>query len=649
MCGFTGFFAKDAKYDRYHMQRIAGEMASALQHRGPDAGDVWQDPDVSLALAHRRLSIIDLSTHGAQPMLSHDERYVISYNGEVYNFPALRQDLEKEGVQFEGRSDTEIMLAAIQLWGLNRAVQKFNGMFAFALWDRRAKELHFVRDRFGKKPLYVGWAGTHLVFGSELKALCAHPDFKRELNVDALHLYFRHSGVPAPHSIYQNVWSVPAGSRLTLDLKDLPAGSDLSAQMRPYWSHSDAMFQARENMAVQAARPDAQVIDEFEELLQNCVQDRMISDVPLGAFLSGGIDSTAIVALMQKQSAQKIKTYTIGFEETGYNEAEDAKKIAEYLGTDHHELYVSSKDSLNVIPYLSQIYDEPFADMSAIPTFLVSKFARQSVSVALSGDGGDEMLGGYNRHVQAPRIWGAKKRIPGVLHGGLSKGISSISVKTWGKLLPFLPAPGTRMHKLADILKIGSQEQMYKSLISTWRNPSDILSQGSEAEFFADHFSARLSELSFAERMMFWDTLNYLPYDVLTKVDRATMAVSLEARAPLLDQRIFSFAWALPERMKIRDGKGKWLLQAMLKRHVSPSMFERPKQGFTMPVGDWLRGDLKDWAHTLLDQTKMEADGLLNAPEIQKIWQEHLAGKGNHAQRLWSVLMFQAWKEKWLP
>lgn len=645
MCGFTGFLSKNASFSKTEMRKTLSSMLETLTHRGPDAGDIWGNDDAECFLGHRRLSIIDLSQEGAQPMHSQSGRFVISYNGEVYNFPQIRKECEEKGIKFRGRSDTEIMLAAIELWGLNQALQKFNGMFAFALWDQKEKELHLVRDRMGKKPLYVGWAGKTLVFGSELKALAVHPDFKKEINKDALAVYLNYACMQAPYSIYNNVWQLPAGHRLSVNLNSFAPGVDLQSEMKPYWSHLEVLNQSRLNIQ---NTDDESTITEFENVLGECVRDRMISDVPLGAFLSGGIDSSSVVALMQKHSSRPVKTYSIGFHEAGFDEAVYAKKVAQHLGTEHHELYLSGKDALDVIPHLSRIYDEPFGDSSALPTYLVSRFAREEVTVALSGDGGDEMLGGYNRHFLGPKIKKATRGIPLFMRKMMAGFLRSVPVNTYNKAFKNHPQFGTRIHKVADILGLGRDEEIYYALVSPWLRTADIVKDAKPMDIPLTREALQPEGLNFAEMMMYWDTISYLPNDILVKVDRASMAVSLEARAPLLDKRVYEFCWSLPHHMKIRDGKGKWLLREVLARHVPRDLFERPKQGFGVPVADWLRDDLKDWAETLLDEKDMEAEGILNTANIQKIWKEHKEGRGNNDQRLWTVLMFQSWKEKWL-
>jgi asparagine synthase (glutamine-hydrolysing) len=646
MCGITGFISRHSNKTPRSRQNAGQAMLATILQRGPDAGDLWQDPDCAVLLGHRRLSILDLSPEGAQPMTSSAGRYVIAFNGEIYNFLSIRRDLENLGIRFRGRSDTEVMLASIEHWGLNQSLQKFNGMFAFALWDRQERTIHFARDRLGKKPLYIGWAGSTLVFGSELKALRAHPDCKPALNSDALTLYMRYACVPAPLTIYKNIASLPPGHRISLKLDALSPGSDLAPDMVPFWDIAETLQQSRLRIF---KGDDDLAIQNFETLLAECIKDRMISDVPLGAFLSGGIDSSAVVALMQSQSPRPVKTYTIGFHAAGFDEAGFAKTIAAYLGTDHHELYVSGQDALNMIPQLSSIYDEPFADISAIPTILVSQFARRDVTVALSGDGGDEMLGGYNRHIRGPMLWSKMRLLPAPLRALLCRAITSLPPESWDRLVPFLPKGGIRIHKAAAALQLNNPDALYDHFISRWHNPSDMVKNGHEPLIPLTDTAKHPENLSFAETMMFRDTLSYLPNDILVKVDRASMFASLEARAPLLDRRIYEYVWTLPEHFKIRNGQGKWLLRQVLAKHVPPKLFERPKQGFAMPVAEWLRGSLLDWAENLLDEKSMRADDILNIAEIQKIWNLHKQGKGNNAEKLWSILMFQSWKQKWMP
>ena len=643
MCGFAGLYALKSERTRSELHVTARKMTESLAHRGPDSHGLWQDPDIAIVLGHRRLAILDLTAEGHQPMESESGRFLISYNGEIYNYAELQHELQQHGIKFRGRSDTEVILAAIEHWGLNLTLQKINGMFAFALWDRKERCLHFARDRLGKKPLYIGWAGYNLVFGSELKALRAHPEFEPRVNRDVLALYTRYGFVPAPHCIYENAWSLPAGFRLMLDVTALHAPVDLATMMEPYWHPLRALEEAQQKPV---RKMESAIIAEFEELLGDCVRERMVSDVPLGAFLSGGIDSSAVVAVMQKLASRPVKTYTIGFEEAGFDEAAFAAKVAAHLGTEHHELYVSAQDALDVIPGLPEIYDEPFADISAIPTYLVSRFARQDVTVALSGDGGDEMLGGYNRHVSAPKIAKRMGALPLSVRRVMASAIGKIPVQRWDSLARQLPQMGNAAHKAASIMALESQEEIYTRLLSQWPEPPVL--DAAHLRSLIDTPDWQPQDLSFAEKMMYWDTILYLPGDILTKVDRASMAVGLEARAPLLDRRIYDYAWRLPETFKIRDGRGKFLLREVLARHLPRALFERPKQGFAVPAGEWLRGPLRDWAEDLLDESALETQEHFNTQAIRDAWQAHLQGRGNHTGALWTVLMFQAWRQRWL-
>lgn len=643
MCGILGFFANTAlAADRQRMTAAGHAMAQTIAHRGPDDEGLWQDEAVPLLLGHRRLSILDLSPEGHQPMVSASGRFVIAFNGEIYNFLTLRAELEQGGATFRGRSDTEIMLAAVEHWGINAALQKFEGMFAFALWDRKERTLHLARDRFGKKPLYVGWAGGGFTFASELKAFRAHPDFTPDIDRNALTLFVRYGYVTAPYSIYKGVWTIPAGCRLTLSADQMTGGGDLSAKMEAYWSPRRALEESKQR-GNQLSERDT--IDAFETLLKSCVKDRMVSDVPLGSFLSGGIDSSAITALMQSQSSQPIKTFSIGFKESGYDESAAAKAVAQHLGTDHRELIVTPQDALKIIPELPTIYDEPFADPSQIPTLILSRFAREYVTVALSGDGGDEMLGGYLRHTTVPRLWNKIHRIPMPLRHAAASGIHAVKPDVWDHLNPRHPQFGERLYKFAELLPLKTPEEWYRAMIGVWSDPASIVIGGSEPPIPLTTPTLYPQGLSFAEKMMFGDTISYMPNDVLVKVDRASMAASMEVRAPLLDRRVFDFAWTLPHSMKVRDSKGKWLLRQVLARHVPPALFDRPKQGFGVPVADWLRHDLRDWAESLLDESRLKNEGFFDPAPVRREWNAHLAGHGRHGTKLWTILMFQAWRD----
>lgn len=659
MCGIAGILSPDPAADRAAQSAAAERMALALRHRGPESGGLWQAPDVPVVLAHRRLAIVDLSPLGHQPMESPSGRYVVSFNGEIYNFPDLRAGLEKQGHIFRGRSDTEILLALIDRRGLNVALQTIEGMFAIALWDRLDRTLHLIRDRLGKKPLYVGWAGRALVFGSELKALRAHPDFTPRIDRTAADLYFHHACIPAPHCIYEGTTQIPPGSRMALPLSALTPGESLRAKIEPYWSAQDSILALAPARRKPLPGGDAACLAAFEEILERCVRDRMVSDVPLGAFLSGGIDSTLVVAMMQKAGNGRTKTYTIGFDEAGFDESAQARAVAAHLGTEHHELRLSPDAARDIIPLLPDIYDEPFADISAIPTFLVSRFAKTDVTVALSGDGGDEMFGGYNRHVAARKLHRMAAFCPAPLRRGLAGLVLARPAQWWDRALPALPQAGDKLYKLASLLPdLSDTDATHDALTGHWARgalvrdlpPPDRMPRQDSA---TRALSPDTPSLSPAERMMLCDILHYLPDDILVKVDRASMAVALEARAPFLDRRMFDFAWSLPETQKIRNGKGKWLLRQALARHLPPALFERPKQGFAMPVGAWLRGPLKPWAEALLArQTGGGAGGkatgdLLDTEPVTALWRAHQAGHGNHATRLWTFLMFAAWEEKY--
>jgi asparagine synthase (glutamine-hydrolysing) len=646
MCGFAGFLqSSPGRADE--LTAKVNAVADTLVNRGPDDSGAWVDVEHGLALGFRRLSIVDLSPEGHQPMLSETSRYVISFNGEIYNFMDLRKELETSGHRWRGHSDTEVLLAAVTEWGVENAVRRFNGMFAFALWDREEKALWLGRDRIGKKPLYYGVSRGTLLFGSELKALAAHPAFEGEIDRSALALFLRFGYVPAPHSIYRGIYKLPPAHLL----KVLNARDPLP-QPRPYWSATDAAIAGTRN-PFQGSDDDA--IARLDSLLRDAVGIRMIADVPLGAFLSGGIDSSLVVSLMQAQSSNPVRTFSIGFSEDEFNEAQHAKLVAQHLGTDHTELYVTPRETLDVIPHLPEIYDEPFADSSQVPTFLVSKLARQHVTVALSGDGGDELFAGYHRYFWGKRIWDSIGWIPAparragaaVLRGPMRHVVAGAA----NALSPVLPSrlrvknPADKMQKLADVFALNDAGQMYSRLVEHWKDAWEVT-------LGAQYVPGLLEQQGFAselpglvQRMQLYDALTYLPDDILVKVDRATMAVSLEGRAPLLDYRVYEFAWSLPMSMKIRDGKGKWILRQLLAKYVPPSLFERPKMGFGVPIVSWLRGPLRDWAEALLDKRRLETEGFFDAARVRTRWEQHLSGERDWQYYLWDVLMFQAWHE----
>ncbi len=643
MCGVSGLFSLN-KSSKINLN--IKNMCDAIAYRGPDSDGFWVNEKDGAALGHRRLSIIDLSEAGHQPMHSPSGRYIMSYNGEIYNYLEIKNTLEGKGHKFIGHSDTEVLLCAFEEYGIQETLKKLSGMFAIILWDQHDKKVTLIRDFMGKKPLYVGWAGNDILMSSELKAFHTHPDFPALVNPDHQALYFKYACVPAPYSIYKNVWQVEPGSLITLDINGLSTGQHLLPFMEKYWDAKDIVKQN----AAERKKPlsDNEAISQFEALLSTCISERMISDVPLGAFLSGGIDSSAIVALMQKQSTKPVKTYSIGFEVEGFNEAEFAKNIATHLGTHHHELYVTPKEALDVIPKLADIYDEPFADISQIPTFMVCQFARQHVTVALSGDGGDEMLGGYRRHFMVPPMWRKMNMLGHIPRHMASKAINAITADTWNKIGATKGHPhlADSMDKLAGIMRQKDHDSVHDYLLGFWENPYDLVPNAAPVDLPFNNLDWNGKALSFAEDMMMRDSLSYLPNDILQKVDRASMVVSLEARAPLLDRRIFEHVWTLPEHMKVRNGKGKWLLREVLARHVPKDMWDRPKKGFSPPLGPWLRHELKEWAHDLLDEKKLEDSGL-NPEPILKVWHDHQAGRRNHAVRLWSVLMYQSWRMRY--
>ena len=645
MCGITGFLDLSHSHSSEELQALVTRMADALQHRGPDDCGNWCDPQAGIALGFRRLAILDLSPTGHQPMLSADERYVLVFNGEAYNFADLRQELLPLGHTFRGTSDSEVMLAAVRQWGLEAAVRRFNGMFAFALWDRRERTLTLVRDRLGIKPLYYGWAGTTFLFGSELKALRAHPDFRVEIDRDALALYLRHNYIPAPHTIYRGIHKLTPGCILTVNPNQQPA----SQKPVPYWS-------AREVVERGLAHPfegdEIEAVEALDAHLCRSVGLRMIADVPLGAFLSGGVDSSTIVALMQAQSHRPVKTFTIGFHESGFDEAKYAKAVARHLGTQHTELYISPEQARAVIPLLPKLYDEPFADSSQIPTFLVSQLARRHVTVSLSGDGGDELFGGYNRYFMLDAIWERIGWMPLSLRKLASSAAKAVPTCLWPTLFRFLPDladfpnPADKAQKLAEIIASPSPEAIYLDLVSHWKQPARVVLNAHEPDTALLDRSRWADLTSFTDQMMFLDLITYLPGDILDKVDRASMGNSLEVRAPFLDDhQTLEFTWSLPRQYKIRRGQGKWILRQVLYRYVPEELIERPKMGFGVPIDAWLRGPLREWAESLLDESRLRREGFFDPQPIRQKWLKHLSGGRNWQYHLWDILIFQAWLE----
>lgn len=646
MCGIAGFIDFEHGRGRAELEAVATRMGAAIRHRGPDDGGVWADETNGVALSHRRLSIIDLSPLGHQPMLSACERYVVSFNGEIYNFKDLRGELEARGCAFRGGSDTEVMLAAFSAWGVEQALARLNGMFAFALWDRRERTLTLARDRAGEKPLYYGWLGRSFVFGSELKALRCHPSFSADVDRDALALYMRHNYIPAPHSIFRKVRKLHAGCFLRLGPHAVVGAAP---EHLPYWSARQVVDSALRHPL---GGDETEILDQLDMQLRRAVKMRMFADVPLGAFLSGGVDSTTVVALMQAQSTRPVRTFTIGFRESGYNEADSASAAARHLGTDHTELYVTPDEARAVIPSLPTLYDEPFADSSQIPTCLVAQLARRHVTVAMSGDAGDELFAGYNRYFLGRRLLRGMRRVPWSIRRVGSRAIGMLSPDRWellldrfGHLLPRtlrMRSPGEKMYKLASILTTNSSDAMYRLLVSQVDDPSRLVLAAHEPPTaLAESDLGSIADVTL--RMMYLDTITYLPDDILVKVDRATMGVSLEGRVPLLDPNVIDFAWRMPLEMKIRDGLGKWALRQVLYRYVPRELIDRPKMGFGVPIGAWLRSELRAWAEDLLDERAMRQDGYLDPSPVRDAWRSHLDGRRNNQYHLWTVLMFQAW------
>lgn len=664
MCGFTGFIDR-SRLPLDSRKGVLERMTDTLSHRGPDDRGIWLDDESGIGLGHRRLAVIDLSPTGHQPMLSACGRYVLAFNGEIYNFKRIRRALEAERpVAWRGHSDTEILLQALSVWGVEKALQSVSGMFAFALWDRTERALYLARDRAGEKPLYFAWAGRTFLFGSELKALRSHPSWRGDIDRDALALYFRHNYIPAPYSIFLNCYKLLPGTVLRVPAEEAwcrPWESGAEArppltrngyEYRTYWS---ALEVAESGLCDPFGGSPKEAVDELERLLRRAVRQQMVADVPLGAFLSGGIDSSAIVALMQAQSERPIQTFTIGFHESDFDEAKYARAVARHLGTEHTELYVSPEQARAVIPQLATIYDEPFADSSQIPTLLVSRLARERVTVALSGDGGDELFGGYNRYALGPLIWRHYRRFPRTLRRMLAKSITLLPAEignTIGRnaavLLPKAyryPQLGDKLHKYAHSLMADGPEAIYRSFVTHWETPAQLVRGAKEPPTAASHPVRNPRLFDFCSEMMYLDFITYLPDDILTKVDRATMSVGLESRMPLLDRRVIQFAWRLPPSLKLRDGWGKWPLRQVLRRYIPEYLVERPKTGFGIPLDLWLRGPLRQWAEAILDEKRLRREGFLDPVPIQKKWVEHLSGRKNWGHHLWDVLIFQAWLE----
>ena len=642
MCGIAGFIAGRAQSAAPQLSNIAGSMNRSLQHRGPDDDGVWIDAEAGVALVHRRLSIVDLSMAGHEPMISADGRYVLVYNGEVYSHEEIRPSLIARGVSFRGHSDTEVILELIAAFGLDATLPRLIGMFALALWDRRERTLTLVRDRLGIKPVYWAKFGDLFLFGSELKALRAHPGWTPRIDRNAAASFMRLNYIPAPHTVYEGVHKLEPGTILAL-----PWGGE--PRIERFW---DARKVAQAGLADPLRGSDRELTDELEALLTDAVGRRMIADVPLGAFLSGGTDSSTVVALMKAANVGPVKTFTIGFDVAGFDEAPHAAAVARHLGTDHTELMVTARQALDTIPQLPEWFDEPFADASQIPTHLVSAMTRRHVTVALSGDGGDELFAGYNRYRMARRFWRGMSLLPRGLRQKLAVVLTDISPDRWSRALSLLPARlpgqiGDKLHKAASVLALADGDAVYRRLVTHWE-PDQVMPGTSEPKGILWDHTLATEFPSLLDRMQLLDLVTYLPDDILTKVDRASMAVALEARVPLLDHRVVEFSWRLPQAMKMRGGKSKWLLRQVLYRHVPPELIDRPKMGFGVPLGEWLRGPLREWAETLLAENRLRDGGLFDAAHVRRHLAEHLSGHRNWQYLLWSVLMFEAWRERWM-
>lgn len=653
MCGISGLW-HSSTLSSEELSALTRTMSEKLEHRGPDDSGMFVDSGTGIAFGHRRLSVVDLSARGHQPMTSSNGRYVITYNGEVFNYQKLHRELANQGATFLGHSDTEVIVTAIEHWGLERTLQRLTGMFAFGLWDREQRTLSLVRDRLGVKPLYYGWVGRTFVFASELKALCALPGFDNDINRAALALFLRHGYVPAPHSIFQGIYKLLPGTWLPIEgrtvRQPLEAGA-LQSLTRTYWSAREI---AEYGTTHRSGQTDEQAVGELDELLRDAVKIRMEADVPLGAFLSGGIDSSTVAALMQAQSTRPVKTFSIGFGTRAFNEAPYAKAVATHLGTDHQELYVTDRDALDTVPELPSAFDEPFADSSQVPTLLVSRLAHNEVTVSLSGDGGDELFGGYSRYFEAERYRRLTAKLPRMLLEPAAAALRApegLVARVVGEACRRLPSrlrpqnPMTAASRLGNMLGATHDRDRYLHLITHWNDALRVVKNSREipTNLTDDFHHATLPTP--LEWMMYADLVSYLPDDCLTKVDRASMATSLEVRVPLLDHRVVEFAWRTPLRQKIRDGQGKWLLRQVLYRYVPRTLVDRPKAGFGAPIGDWLRGPLREWAEALLGEQRLHEEGFFDPLMIRPVWQAHANGEANEPHRLWNVLMFQAWLE----
>lgn len=655
MCGIVGLYDHNGVRSAQELEGLIGQMTNEIIHRGPDDSGICVDAGHGLALGHRRLAIIDRSQAGRQPMHSASGRYVIIFNGEIYNFKTLAREIATYGYRFHGKSDTEVLLGAIEQWGLVEALKRANGMFALALWDKQEEKLSLAKDRAGMKPLYYGWVGKNFTFASELKPLRILPEFRGEINRDALALLLRYCYIPAPFSIYCNVFKLRSAELLTIPLDALQNGpmslEEFDRYRKTYWSFNDIVELGK----IDPWRSDSvEAMEELHARLKESIKLRMISDVSLGSLLSGGIDSSMITAIMRENSSESVKTFSIGFHEKRYNEAPLAAKVSKHLETDHTELYVTADEAMEVVPQLPIIYDEPFSDSSQIPTLMVSKLVRNEfITVALSGDGGDELFGGYNRYSIGYSYWKKFAGLPTSTRRMIAAGINRFSIARWNRLLSSarlilpgslrVPHPGEKLHKLSRILEYNDPAYMYRDLCSHWFDPEGVVLGATEPAMLQNQSSAVFDNRRFREGMMYLDFQMYLPDDILTKIDRASMAVSLEMRCPFLDPELITFAWRVPMQMKIVNGKGKWLLRQLLYRYVPRELVERPKRGFGVPIDEWLRGPLRDWAEDLLNETRLTQEGYFDPRPIRQMWEKHLSADRQWHYHLWDVLMFQAW------
>lgn len=641
MCGFSGFLSPNLSVENGY--NVLCQMGDAIKRRGPDAEGIWQDEKGEIGFIHKRLAIFDLSSEANQPFLSPSKRYVLAFNGEIYNHKEIRSSLIKDGLNFKTSSDTEVLLVCLEYWGVEKTLKKCIGMFAFALWDRREKVLTLARDRFGEKPLYYGWQGRSFLFGSSLNALGKHPDWIGSINKNALSLLIQHNFIPTPHSIFEQINKLEPGTWLELQWQK----NKFNEKTYTYWSANEMAKKGTENTFSGNLE---EATDELESLIEHSVNRQSLGDVPIGAFLSGGVDSSTIVAMLQKQSTLPIKTFNIGFEDSSYDESSAAESIASFLGTNHTKYILSDNDILNFIPQINDVFDEPFADASFLPTALVSKLARKDVKVALSGDGGDEIFGGYNRYFFGKSVQKSVNIIPEIIRKGTSKGIKNIKAESWEKIIksiPFfssLPQGGEKFHKLADVIIAESDMDIYTRLTSFWLDGMPISKSTLSKRIFDENIWQL--KISFEEKMMIADTLFYLPDDILVKVDRCSMASSLETRSPFLDHRVFEFAWSLPQTYKISRSNGKKILKEVLFRHIPKNLIERPKTGFALPIGDFLRGPLRDWAETLLSVEHLSKSEYFDVKKVREVWAEHISGKANRQYDLLSILMFQTWLAK---